>query len=708
MEFQFSSKLEEYYQKFVDLQEKLRKSEEQRFQLEIKFNQMVQIGKEEEQEHYRRLRTQYKRFLDEDKKRQDRNERILRHLERIETRISMLSAKTQRIDILRKQYRDFLMRITKPKLMVIGKKKPSVIKENLSSPPYLLDEEQFLNERHISNQEQMEILDKYLKNISSQKCRDLQKGKEKSRFEVGAANRASAVADDIMNSIYVRHYNKPHVTMNISPEVAVKMSNGSRDKTVQFPMVDSSENGKEFEDKGTEKNEIAESNYGILQTPENLSKDLKVVENVQQLSETIEENANQKVQPQQVEEISSETNVINFEVSQPSEEVVLKDISLHEHQTQNLDDTNQKNEENADGIKLDSVENLQYKTEENVDGIQLDSVESPQNAEELSVAVLQQDLDSNQQDLDSNQQHLDTNQQDLDIESSDNVMHKQQFQTPESSPQYNEHHGLETSQNIPDTDHKPKQPCLEQLQYSVAQPPLDNNPEQGPYYSYEQTYDKNQYDQQEESYDQQEESYDQQFYNQYGQPIWYDQHGQVAQPEYDENGQMVPQYDENGQLIMLYDQNGQPCFGEPQQYDESGYGQVGSEQQYGEDRGQELMYGEVGGGEQQYGTEQQLGEVADEKKQFSEIEREVEQVLDVAMEREEVRQEINPPSDAPMDEEMALQKGEAGEIVKSIEKKVEDEGNRVGNVMDILDTDTEASSKQNTSKVSNDSEFDFS
>ncbi|XP_066153718.1 high mobility group nucleosome-binding domain-containing protein 5-like isoform X2 [Euwallacea fornicatus] len=682
MDFQFSSKLEEYYQKFVDLQEKLRKSEEQRFQLEIKFNQMVQIGKEEEQEYYRRLRTQYKRFLDEDKKRQDRNERILRHLERIETRISMLSAKTQRIDILRKQYRDFLTRLTQPKLIAIGKEKPSIIKENSSSLPYLLDEEQFLNERHISNQEQMEILDKYLENISSPKCRDLQKGKEKLKLEGRAANRASAVADDIMNSIYVRHYNRPHDAMKIPHEVAVKTLNESKEQTIPFPLVGSSKSGEGFEDKRIDEHEMAEPNYGVFEAPANLSEDIKIVEKEQQLCETKEENVDLKLQPQQVEEISLETNVTNSEVSPSSDEVVLKDKNLCEQQIQSLEGPNQKNEENTDGIKLDSVENLQYKTEENVNEAQLDSMESPQNAEELSVAVSEQ------------------NQQDLHIENSDKVTNKQQFQTSENCLQNNENNEPETSQNIPEIDDKQEQPCLEQSEYNGTQPIPDNNPEQGPYYNYEQTYDKNQYNQQ-------EESYNQQFYDQYGQPIWYDQHGQVAMPEYDENGQMIPQYDENGQLIMLYDQNGQPCFGEPQQYDESGYGEVGSEQQYEEARGQEQVFGEVGEEKQQYEAEQQPGEVANEKKQFND-EGEVEQVLNITMEREEVRQEINPSSVAQMDEKLHSQKEEAEEIVKSTEKKVENGGNRVANVMDILDTDTEASSKQNTSKVSNDSEFDFS
>ncbi|GJQ80233.1 hypothetical protein Trydic_g23807 [Trypoxylus dichotomus] len=102
---------EEYYQKFLELQEKLRKSEEERLLLEMKFNEMVQATREEEQAHYRKLRNQYKRFLEEDQRRQERNERIMRILERIESRAAILAAKTERFELLRQQYQAYLQRV---------------------------------------------------------------------------------------------------------------------------------------------------------------------------------------------------------------------------------------------------------------------------------------------------------------------------------------------------------------------------------------------------------------------------------------------------------------------------------------------------------------------------------------------------------------------------------------------------------------------
>ncbi|KAI4467703.1 hypothetical protein MML48_2g00015767 [Holotrichia oblita] len=64
-----------------------------------------------EQSYYRKLRNQYKRFLEEDRRRQERNERIMRILERTESRAAILAAKTERFEFLRQQYQAYLQRI---------------------------------------------------------------------------------------------------------------------------------------------------------------------------------------------------------------------------------------------------------------------------------------------------------------------------------------------------------------------------------------------------------------------------------------------------------------------------------------------------------------------------------------------------------------------------------------------------------------------
>ncbi|RZB38916.1 mediator of RNA polymerase II transcription subunit 26 [Asbolus verrucosus] len=235
----FNSRTEEYYKKFIELQEKLRKSEEERLKLEMKFNEMLQVTREEwvpinfyakfvnlrvflrEQMHYRKLRSQYKRFLEEDRRRQDRNERILRTLERIENRVAMLVAKTERFKLLRQQYQTFLDRIYKAKQI----KKPEA-----SDIP---QETQL--EKMQPVEEKSDIVQSYIQNLSSQKLKDLLEKEEDARkrlpfsvkkspedkrshredyfiFREGESrpNYASSIADDIMNSIYSKHSSKPN------------------------------------------------------------------------------------------------------------------------------------------------------------------------------------------------------------------------------------------------------------------------------------------------------------------------------------------------------------------------------------------------------------------------------------------------------------------------------------------------------------------
>ncbi|GLH07887.1 Uncharacterized protein GBIM_13277 [Gryllus bimaculatus] len=79
-----------FYQKMAELQEKLKRREEKRV---------------------RSLREKYEKFLEDDKRRRDRNERILQTLEKIESRASALSAKSERLKLLRRHYEAYLVRM---------------------------------------------------------------------------------------------------------------------------------------------------------------------------------------------------------------------------------------------------------------------------------------------------------------------------------------------------------------------------------------------------------------------------------------------------------------------------------------------------------------------------------------------------------------------------------------------------------------------
>ena len=54
-----------------------------------------------EEERLNNLRERYEAFLEEERKRRERNDRILQTLDRIESRASMLTAKSERLRLLR-------------------------------------------------------------------------------------------------------------------------------------------------------------------------------------------------------------------------------------------------------------------------------------------------------------------------------------------------------------------------------------------------------------------------------------------------------------------------------------------------------------------------------------------------------------------------------------------------------------------------------
>ncbi|KAK9880601.1 hypothetical protein WA026_011840 [Henosepilachna vigintioctopunctata] len=110
----YNSESQVYYYKFLELQEKLRKSEEDRLKLEIKLNEMIQSNREEEHQYYKTLKSQYKDFIKYDTHRMLRNEQILQALEKIEMKISLLSSKTERFKLLRQHYQAYLDRTNPP------------------------------------------------------------------------------------------------------------------------------------------------------------------------------------------------------------------------------------------------------------------------------------------------------------------------------------------------------------------------------------------------------------------------------------------------------------------------------------------------------------------------------------------------------------------------------------------------------------------
>nr|CAD7570819.1 unnamed protein product [Timema californicum] len=85
--------------------------EEERLKLEERFAVMIRSCREEEEVRLLALRDRYEKFLRDDRRRRDRNERILQTLDRIENRSVVLAAKTDRLRLLRRHYETYVAHV---------------------------------------------------------------------------------------------------------------------------------------------------------------------------------------------------------------------------------------------------------------------------------------------------------------------------------------------------------------------------------------------------------------------------------------------------------------------------------------------------------------------------------------------------------------------------------------------------------------------
>ncbi|KAL2730964.1 protein PFC0760c-like isoform X1 [Vespula squamosa] len=101
----------DYYKKMLELQSKLRKSEEERIRLEERFNLLVQESRNRHDTCISRLRMKYIEYLEEQRIRDERNHKLLGALDRVDNSLSLMTAKTDKLNILRKQYETYLLRV---------------------------------------------------------------------------------------------------------------------------------------------------------------------------------------------------------------------------------------------------------------------------------------------------------------------------------------------------------------------------------------------------------------------------------------------------------------------------------------------------------------------------------------------------------------------------------------------------------------------
>ncbi|XP_011864554.1 PREDICTED: uncharacterized protein LOC105560234 [Vollenhovia emeryi] len=100
----------DYYKRMFELQEKLRKSEEERIRLEERFNVLMRESRSRHDICINRLRMRYIQYLEEQRTRDERNHKLLAALDGVMNKLALISAKKDRLNVLRKQYEAYLLR----------------------------------------------------------------------------------------------------------------------------------------------------------------------------------------------------------------------------------------------------------------------------------------------------------------------------------------------------------------------------------------------------------------------------------------------------------------------------------------------------------------------------------------------------------------------------------------------------------------------
>ncbi|EFN74957.1 hypothetical protein EAG_01272 [Camponotus floridanus] len=103
----------DHYKRMFELQEKLRKRqvEEQRIRLEEQFNVLMRESYNRHDACINRLRMRYIQYLEEQRSRDERNHKLLAALDKVTNKLALISAKKDRLNVLRKQYEAYLLRV---------------------------------------------------------------------------------------------------------------------------------------------------------------------------------------------------------------------------------------------------------------------------------------------------------------------------------------------------------------------------------------------------------------------------------------------------------------------------------------------------------------------------------------------------------------------------------------------------------------------
>lgn len=586
--------VEEYYEKVIQLQDKLRQSEEERLKLEMKYTEVIQVMKEEEEHHFKKLRAKYKQFLEEDRLRQQRNDKILDALERIENRSQVWKAKSEKFKDLKKRYRYQ----TGPQTCLYDREekeiRPDIRKSTVDN--YLKNMTTVPNE---VVQPPPESKYSNLGNVNSiywKDPKDIEKHDEKIRTEREFCYTPLKSTKNLENSL---KQNKPpllpyeyleldnqlsHETpLATTLEVHSSLRRLLKDDT---PPI---ENSLDYQSLKREINPvplISDTKTGGKNDPQPSE-----ISQMYQHTPLEKEIVKAPITTKPVLSNSDTTSVVenNTMHSRITPSVVTTSSKLHAleveptHHIQSMDV--KETEELAKSIKEDvdvppvAIETLGY--DENQSNIET-------SASTTVHEVLKEKDTSHQEE----NEQLST----IDSEPPGNMMLQgkevddevQSLRPQVEEPQLVEDRTemrndsviepLNQNNESPETLHqKENEHVLEQ--YNGNHKPLQYNENEQVAQQYDENGQPLHYDENIQQYDENGQpiqyysgsATDAQYYDQTGQYAQYDEHGQLLQ--YDEQGQLLQQYDENGQPIqdyynngLQYDEHGQPII----QYDENG------------------------------------------------------------------------------------------------------------------------------------------
>ncbi|KAL9692974.1 hypothetical protein quinque_012259 [Culex quinquefasciatus] len=123
-----------YQFRFQEMESKIRKCELERTQLEQRFTQLMRERQECEKAAERSMKLKYKRMMELERQRAERNESLLRMLHKIDQQAASLAAKTDRLKMLKTQYESYLIRSWSSQRALPPSPAPSICSHQILPP----------------------------------------------------------------------------------------------------------------------------------------------------------------------------------------------------------------------------------------------------------------------------------------------------------------------------------------------------------------------------------------------------------------------------------------------------------------------------------------------------------------------------------------------------------------------------------------------